>query len=260
MNLPPPPFDYRSRDLKGSPHAWVVLFIVMTLGWGLTGWALHASRDTLEALRRSTTAQDATIGSRIGAVEAENDAQMQPAALAGASVPSVFKVEAGDSLGSAFVIASSGGTSTLMTDFHVVAGVWNQGGTSVTLRQDDQSYAGTITQVSEGADLASITVPTGFPVLSLDEEPATIGESVMVIGSPYGFENTVAIGLVSGYQDALMQFSASVSPGDSGGPVLDASGSVVGIIVSKIETKAAEGLAFATPTATLCAALDVCAS
>jgi putative serine protease PepD len=55
-----------------------------------------------------------------------------------------------------------------------------------------------------------------------------------------------------------IQFSAPISPGNSGGPVLDAGGRVIGVSVSKAVATGAEGLSFATPVAEVCSDLGVC--
>jgi putative serine protease PepD len=55
-----------------------------------------------------------------------------------------------------------------------------------------------------------------------------------------------------------IQFTAPISPGNSGGPVLDAHGKVIGISVAKAIGDGAEGLSFAIPAAVLCSSFDVC--
>jgi len=64
---------------------------------------------------------------------------------------------------------------------------------------------------------------------------ATDGEQVFVIGHPEGLKYTLSTGLISGLRDQIIQISAAVSPGNSGGPVYDDHGSLLGIVSSKFD-------------------------
>jgi len=64
---------------------------------------------------------------------------------------------------------------------------------------------------------------------------ATDGEPVFVIGHPEGLKYTLSTGLISGLRDQIIQISAAVSPGNSGGPVYDDHGSLLGIVSSKFD-------------------------
>lgn len=81
---------------------------------------------------------------------------------------------------------------------------------------------------------------------------------MVVIGSPFGLERTVATGVVSAFRQGYLQLSAPVSPGASGAPVLNDRGEVVGVIVTKITGAGAEGLSFAIPIRTVCKVLVGC--
>jgi len=90
--------------------------------------------------------------------------------------------------------------------------------------------------------------------LSLAKEPARQGDRILVIGSPFGLEHTVSDGLVSSFQElpglgTMLQLSAPVSPGSSGGPVLNLRGEVVGIVSGQRRT--GQNLNFAVPVARL---------
>jgi S1-C subfamily serine protease len=77
---------------------------------------------------------------------------------------------------------------------------------------------------------------------------ATDGEPVFVIGHPEGLKYTLSTGLVSGLRDEIIQISAAISPGNSGGPVYDDHGDLIGIVSSKIDRTVdanAENLGFA---------------
>jgi putative serine protease PepD len=73
-----------------------------------------------------------------------------------------------------------------------------------------------------------------------------------------GLENSVSSGVVSALRDGMVQFSAPISPGNSGGPVVDLSGRVIGIARSKLVGNGAEGLSFAVPISVVCGVLGTC--
>ena len=74
------------------------------------------------------------------------------------------------------------------------------------------------------------------------------GENIFVIGHPEGLKFTLSTGIVSGLRDQSIQISAAVSPGNSGGPIYDNRGNLIGIVSSKFDNNHdpnAENLAFA---------------
>lgn len=83
---------------------------------------------------------------------------------------------------------------------------------------------------------------------------AVDGEEVFVIGHPEGLKYTLSTGIVSGLRDEAIQISAAISPGNSGGPVYDSHGELIGIVSSKFDNNRdanAENLGFATRAETL---------
>jgi hypothetical protein len=77
------------------------------------------------------------------------------------------------------------------------------------------------------------------------------GENIFVIGHPEGLRFTLSTGIVSGLRDQSIQISAAVSPGNSGGPIYDGRGNLIGIVSSKFDSNRdanAENLAFAAKT------------
>jgi len=169
--------------------------------------------------------------------------------------PSVVTVRAGRELGTGVIVADNG---TIVTADHVVAT-----GGSVTVTFAD----GTVTNASVASadkkmDIAEL-IPARLPRVVV---PATlggaagIGSAVVAIGNPLGLTDSVSVGVVSGLNrtaetaegtfSGLIQFDASVNPGSSGGPLLDARGVVVGIVVSIANPDnqdAFAGIGFAVP-------------
>ncbi len=73
-----------------------------------------------------------------------------------------------------------------------------------------------------------------FPYLKIALGKAVKGEDILVIGNPRGLESTVTQGIVSALRDPMIQIDAAVSPGNSGGPVLNRRGEVLGIATQKV--------------------------
>jgi len=96
--------------------------------------------------------------------------------------------------------------------------------------------------LDSGTQLKNISVPVNSDLLQ-------VGESVFAIGSPYGFFNTVTFGIISGLnvkmdffgEDEIITIDAAGNPGNSGGPVFDMRGRVIGILVGGI--RGADGFA-----------------
>ncbi|MEV4568614.1 trypsin-like peptidase domain-containing protein [Nonomuraea sp. NPDC049419] len=171
--------------------------------------------------------------------------------------PSVVVVQAGTSLGTGVIAADDG---TILTAHHVI-----KGAKEVTLRFADGTKAkAAVTSENPKRDVATLK-PAKLPEILV---PATLGGGVTVgapviaIGNPLGLTYSVSTGVVSGLNrtadrtsddgdlNGLIQFDASVNPGSSGGPLLDARGLVIGIVVSIADPggdEAFAGIAFAVP-------------
>jgi putative serine protease PepD len=175
---------------------------------------------------------------------------------------SVVMIDAGDALGSAWVAHSDGRGSDLVTNFHVVAGAWNSGTATVKVRRGDATLAGTVVRVDVDDDLAIVHVSERLPVLTSVAQRPQVGTRVMAVGSPLGLSGTISVGVVSGYRSLegsdYLQFSAPISPGNSGGPVVDGGGRVVAIASAKLVGDGVEALSLGIPVQVACAGLVVC--
>jgi S1-C subfamily serine protease len=131
--------------------------------------------------------------------------------------------------GSGFIAFDS---DTLVTNYHVIAG-----GYSITACDDDEReyIVNQVIQYDEALDLAILqTEDTGLPVLPLaDDSQVVKGEAVTAIGSPLGVINSVSTGIVSALWEeggvSCIQTTAPISPGSSGGVLLNEYGEVIGI-------------------------------
>lgn len=150
--------------------------------------------------------------------------------------------------GSGFIIDANG---LIVTNHHVIA-PWEKSKTGkLFIKKSDKKFLTPVEIVAtdEDKDVAIIKVKeTGLPAIKLATKyKPTQGESVVVIGSPLGFETTVTDGIVSGIrgEDGFVQITAPIAQGSSGSPVLNENGDAIGVATLLI--KDAQNLNFAIP-------------
>jgi S1-C subfamily serine protease len=147
-----------------------------------------------------------------------------------------YRQVASRSLGSGFLVNDSG---FILTNFHVISGSSH---IQVTL-SDQSRYVAQALDTDRSDDLALIKIgPKGkLPFLRLgDSDHLLVGQKVLAIGNPFGLEGTLTTGVVSsigraiqneGHENlqGMIQTDAAINGGNSGGPLLDSNGDVVGI-------------------------------
>jgi serine protease Do len=154
-------------------------------------------------------------------------------------------------MGSGFIISSDG---LILTNAHVV-----RDAKDVTVKLSDRrEYTAKVLGLDTATDIAVLRVDAkDLPVVRLgDPRNLEVGDPVLAIGAPYGLEQTATSGIVSAKGRSLpgdavvpfIQTDAAVNPGNSGGPLFDGSGSVVGIN-SQIYSRSGgfQGVSFAIP-------------
>ena len=155
------------------------------------------------------------------------------------------------SLGSGFIISADG---FILTNSHVVAAA-----DDITVKLNDKrEFKATVVGFDKRTDVAVIKIEANnLPHVAIgDPDALRVGEWVLAIGSPFGFENTVTAGIVSAKGRSLpqenyvpfIQTDVAINPGNSGGPLFNMEGEVVGInsqIYSR--TGGFMGLSFAIP-------------
>jgi len=154
-------------------------------------------------------------------------------------------------MGSGFIVDANG---TILTNAHVV-----EGADEVRVKLSDRrEFKGKVAGLDHTTDIAVVKIDAkNLPTVKLgDPAKSRVGEWVVAIGSPFGFENTVTAGIISGTSRSLpegsyvpfIQTDAAVNPGNSGGPLFNVRGEVIGInSVIYSRTGGYMGLAFAIP-------------
>jgi S1-C subfamily serine protease len=161
---------------------------------------------------------------------AERELRVTP--VAARALKSVFTIEAGPNLGTAFAAWRTSRGTFFITADHVVAGHDGR----VSLERKSGSWEGEIVRRDPKNDLALVRAdgrPGGARPLwqrPRRSKPRT-GEQLLLVGSPYGLGGTVTTGIVSRVTRKAIQTDAAANPGNSGGPAVDRKGRVVGVLV-----------------------------
>ena len=164
----------------------------------------------------------------------------------------VVRILTPDGLGAGVVITADG---KVVTNAHVV-----ENARRITVEtHDGRTFSGKTVAVDAHQDLALVHVKSnGFrwaPARIEIGHPPLVGSEVYVIGHPMGLGWTVTRGIVSGYREtgdgSMIQTDAAISPGNSGGPLLNREGHVIGVVTSKVLGGGVENVAFARPASTL---------
>ena len=164
-----------------------------------------------------------------------------------------FQVYPSEGTGSGFILNPDG---EILTNNHVVRGTAQL---TVTL-WDKKVYKAKVLGVDSRNDLALIKIEPArkLPTLRLgDSDGLVVGQKVLAIGNPFGFEGTLTTGIVSslgrsidtenGRLEGMIQTDAAINPGNSGGPLLDSHGNVIGINTAIYGSQGSIGIGFAMP-------------
>jgi len=154
-------------------------------------------------------------------------------------------------LGSGFIIDEKG---IVVTNNHVI-----QGAEDIFIRVNSKDYKAKVIGADSGMDLAVLQIESEEkfkPVKFGDSDNTRIGDWVIAIGNPFGLGGTVTAGIISArnrsiglsrYED-FIQTDASINQGNSGGPLFDINGDVVGINTAILGQSGSIGIGFAIPS------------
>ncbi|WP_373532643.1 S1C family serine protease [Vampirovibrio sp.] len=162
-------------------------------------------------------------------------------------------VDGHPSSGAGVLIDESG---IILTSSHVIG---NATKVQVSLSDGRRTAASVIGRAGEKSDLALLRVNMGgsLPFLKLgDSAQIKVGQKVLAIGNPYGFERTLTTGIISRIDTERnrIQTDAAINPGNSGGPLLDTQGFIIGInqsIFNPDGNRSNIGIGFAVPANTV---------
>jgi serine protease Do/serine protease DegQ len=153
-------------------------------------------------------------------------------------------------VGSGVIIDAQG---HILTNLHVI-----KGADEITVRfHNKKEVTGKVVGTDPRTDLAVIRIPTADGVVAArlgNSDRIEVGEWAIAIGSPFGLEQTVTVGVVSAMgrsdvgivpNESFIQTDASINPGNSGGPLLNARGEVIGINTAILSS--GQGIGFAIP-------------
>jgi hypothetical protein len=164
---------------------------------------------------------------------------LSPADIAARAFPAVVTIRTDQSLGTGFVVRADG---WIATNLHVIVGGPR---VKVTLRDARELEVTEVLAASPEHDLALVRVQAhGLPTLAIgDSDAMRPGDPVVAIGNPMGLEDTVSNGLVSARRKVddsddgfeVLQVSAPIAPGSSGGPLFNDHGEVIGIATAVLQ-------------------------
>ena len=160
--------------------------------------------------------------------------------------------------GTGFIITSDG---YIMTNYHVIEPAYENNYKITVLFKDGTSYDASVTGFEEDSDVAVLKIDANdlSPVTIGNSDNIAVGDSVFAIGHPLGeLDFSMTSGRVSALDRSItadrnsapinmFQFDAAINSGNSGGPVFNESGEVIGIATAKVGSSGVEGLGFAIP-------------
>ncbi len=276
--LPEDQMSNSERAILRKLRVWIVALGVACLVAGIAIGAILAGRPAVA--QNDTQAQIARTPEALSASFAEIAKRVEPAVVNIDTVTATPEVAGRDEdekddpssnnplldmfrrqarrpargVGSGFIVDPKG---YILTNQHVV-----QGATRITVRlQNGEEFRGVVKGVDEETDLAVVKVETtrDLPVVKLgDSNTAQVGDWVLAIGSPFGLDQTVTAGIISTKErqtplftsfQQFLQTDAAINRGNSGGPLVNMRGEVIGIN-SQIATSTGDynGIGFALPS------------
>ena len=266
----------RKPHVKGNGLWWKVacLCLVCAILGGIAGGAL-AGQAITKNLSSSTSSTASAAGSGTSTVAAKVTGTMTPAEIYSMACQQVVGIQsnvtytnffgqtaASAVAGTGFFISTDG---YILTNYHVIEDAYESNSKITVLTYDGTSYTATVAGVESSNDLAVLKIDaTNTNAVTFgDSDSMSVGDTVYAVGNPMGeLQFTMTSGMVSALDRAvttdeyttdinMFQFDAAINEGNSGGPVYNANGQVIGIATAKYSSSSSsssvEGLGFAIP-------------
>ena len=232
-----------------------LIALMCTLVLGVTGCTATGGDDAAAPSRVPGGTGSPSSGAGTGAAASGAESDMGIPDIVEAVQPSVVTIFTEEGLGSGVIYTEDG---LILTNEHVI-----RGNEDVEVAfADGRRVSGTVQAADTVSDLALVQADrSDLPAATFQSDLPRIGELAVVIGSPLGFENTATSGIVSGLHREipgsaatsqslvdLIQTDAAISPGNSGGAVVNGQGEIMGISEAYIPpSQGAVALGFAIP-------------
>ena len=241
----------------------ILMFLIAGASAGGVSWALDTSNATVTSTVQATTGAafatattNTLTASQIYGASSSGVVEIKTTATTyGYATPGFDR--SGSAQGTGFEVGTNG---DIVTNYHVVSGATS---IHVTLG-DGATYPATVVAKDASNDLAIIRInaPAGklHPLSLANSSSLQVGDAVLAIGDPYGLTDTATAGIISALDRTItapngskitnaIQTDAALNSGSSGGPLLNASGQVIGVN-SQIESQSGGnvGIGFAVPS------------
>ena len=232
----------RSSAVPAQRFELLLIGVCLLVVAGLSVAVLRL-RDRVDVLHGQVVISQAQVHDQRAAVQAvaeQQARQIDPGKVGREAARSTFTVRAGPASGSGFAAFRDGSTVYVVTNEHVVARLRELGGSTVRLERDGRHFDAQVVHVDTPLDIALIAVPDPKHLLHVlpnayahGHDPVE-GDPVIAYGTPLGvLDNTIAEGIVSGLRPETIQTDAQVHPGNSGGPLLNRYGEVIGVVTAE---------------------------
>ena len=245
------------KDNKPKSNAGVILIISILLSFvcGMIGAYLICQTVSVEQVVKNITTSELV----------ENSISSSVDKVYGSTVAiTAYQNGKAFSTGTGFIYKKNNNLAYIITNNHVVA---DADSVKLEFNDSDKKIDAKIVGGDKYADIAVLTIPDNEAYKTVeigDNEVLKLGDTIFTVGTPMGtsYKGTVTKGILSGkdrmvevnvsstaadYYMKVIQIDAAVNPGNSGGPLCDVSGNVIGVISLKIVEDRVEGMGFAIP-------------
>jgi S1-C subfamily serine protease len=238
--------------VAGAVLVLAAIAVVATQSENSSTDAEEVTSTTSEESKATSTVPGSTVAP--GNTSPSVGAAGSPQAIAQAVGPAVVQIDDNGSIGSGVIYNKSG---LILTAHHVVA----NSSTVTVVFADGTKVEGRVVGRQPARDLAVVAVTSEKELTAAqlaDTSNLAIGQPVVALGSPFGYQASVTSGIISGLNrqlkitnltlTGLIQTDAAINPGNSGGPLIDASNKVIGINTAiATASGGSNGVGFAVP-------------